>query len=107
MTEDEIIGRLEMRIAFVGPGAVEDIEDALRVLKAWKQRVANAEAEVTYLQAAIKPFADAAGELEDDDHGSIWEHPAAMCITANDLRNCQRLRDTSRSLRAYLEKKND
>lgn len=33
MIEDEIVGRLQARLAFVGPGAVEDIKDAIMVLQ--------------------------------------------------------------------------
>ena len=60
---------------------------------------------IKQLLAALKPFADAADELEDKQHGAIWESPAAMCITANDLRNCQILLDSSRAARAAMEGK--
>jgi len=61
---------------------------------------------IAVLESAIKPFADAADDLEDDHiGGNIWESPAALDITAGDLRNCQRLLDSSRAARAALEKK--
>ena len=58
-----------------------------------KAELEAAEARIAALEAALKPFADAADELEDKEYGAIWESPAAMCITASDLRNCQRLLD--------------
>jgi hypothetical protein len=55
-------------------------------------------ARIAELKAALKPFADAADDLEDEHiGGNIWESPAAMDITAGDLR----------AARAAMEKKND
>jgi len=43
---------------------------------------------ISELVAAIKPFADAADDLDEyhGDHAHIWESPAAMSILAVDLR---------------------
>jgi hypothetical protein len=45
---------------------------------------------------ALKPFADAADSLgEDHDDGAdIWESPAAMCVTAGDLRRARKATTT-------------
>lgn len=45
-------------------------------------------AEIVRLRAALKPFADAVEDLDDNhtDDGDLWESPAAMNITAGDLR---------------------
>lgn len=43
-------------------------------------------AAVPDLFAALRPFAEAALELDDETHGEIWEMPVAMTITAEDLR---------------------
>jgi len=41
---------------------------------------------------ALEAFARAAENLDDatPDRADIWEHPAAMCITAGDLRKAAR-----------------
>lgn len=40
------------------------------------------------VEAALRPFAEAAENLDESDldRYSIWEHPAAMCITVGNLR---------------------
>lgn len=40
------------------------------------------------LQAAAKPFQDAAEDIDDDvpDRSEMWEHPASMNVTAGDFR---------------------
>lgn len=40
------------------------------------------------LEAALRPFAEAADNLEGDEHDSrhLWESPEAMMLTAGDLR---------------------
>ena len=43
------------------------------------------------LLEALKPFADAAVDLDDGETGHIWERPAAMSIDASDLRRAYEL----------------
>lgn len=43
------------------------------------------------LLEALKPFADAAEDLDDGETGHIWERPAAMSIDASDLRRAYEL----------------
>ncbi len=49
----------------------------------------------TDLRAALAPFAAAADDLDDahSDNNGIWEAPAAMSITAGDLRHAASLLD--------------
>ena len=75
----------------------EDItEAASEILKA-ARTILRLRAENEKLRAALKPFADAADDIEhgDKDSYNLWEHPAAMWITIGDLRNCQRILDGS------------
>jgi len=43
-------------------------------------------AENAEMREALKPFAEADGDLEGVDRADIWEHPAALIITIGDLR---------------------
>ena len=43
------------------------------------------------LLEALKPFADAAEDLDEAETGSIWERPSAMSIDASDLRRAAKL----------------
>ena len=45
------------------------------------------------LRAALKPFADAAKELDDVDVGCIYDHPAANSIDCKDLRTARTILD--------------
>ena len=57
------------------------------------------DARIAELEAALKPFADAADDLNEIDDAflksDVWGHPVAMNITINDLR----------AARSALEKK--
>jgi len=56
--------------------------------------LAAAQAENEKLRAALKPFAEAAADLDDNhaDLSPIWESAAAMSIAAKDLRRaCEAL----------------
>ena len=47
---------------------------------------------IAELKAALKPFAEAAICLDDDDEfGHIWEHKTAMLIHFEDLRNARKV----------------
>jgi hypothetical protein len=43
-------------------------------------------ARIAKLKAALKPFADAAVDIDDDEYGHIWERAVAMNIDCDDLR---------------------
>lgn len=49
-------------------------------------------AEVKRLRDALEPFREAAACLDNPnpDNMEIWEHSAAMCITAGDLRRARK-----------------
>jgi len=46
---------------------------------------------IAALEDALRPFATAADDLDDNHSGHIWEAPAAMNLTAEDLRAAARL----------------
>lgn len=50
-------------------------------------------ARIEALEAGLRPFADAAENIEDTqrDTSEVWEHPAALCITLGDLRRARSL----------------
>jgi len=54
----------------------------------WENQLEGAAAEIEKLRAALKPFADAAVGLTDDDEDDeeIWERPVGMDILIGDLR---------------------
>lgn len=54
------------------------------------------DAEIARLRKALKPFADAVESLDDNhtDGGHLWESPAAMNITAGDLRRARAALET-------------
>ncbi|GJE37812.1 hypothetical protein [Methylobacterium persicinum] len=59
--------------------AEERSEDAEASASALRERVA-------VLEAILKPFSEAAENLDDDEHGHLWESPAAMALDAEHLR---------------------
>ena len=70
--------------------------------KAWADNISKAASkinkmqdEIEKLRAALKPFADAADDLEEGETGSLWDRPAAMNITCDDLRNSQLILNSS------------
>ena len=80
-------GRTEMeRTALAFAASLSHDETATATIEALK-------AERDSLLAALKPFQEAAAELEDThrDFQAIWETSAAMCIDAGDLRRAAAL----------------
>ena len=53
---------------------------------------AELRAENERLREALKPFAEAAENLDESDHAvcALWENAAAMLLTAGDLRQARR-----------------
>ena len=49
------------------------------------------EADNARLRDALEPFAAASNDIDDTmrDSSDIWEHPAAICITAGDMRRAR------------------
>lgn len=65
--------------------AAEQLANAARTLQ---QALVEAERKGAAVRDALRPFADAAADLDDETHdrSEIWELPCAMSITAGDLR---------------------
>jgi hypothetical protein len=65
---------------------------ATAAIAAERDRLALANAE---LLAGLKPFGEAAEDVDDDDkdHWGIWEHPATIGLTIGDLRKASALLD--------------
>lgn len=76
----ELVGRLNKFGEHLLPAA-EEYSDELTTLS-------QAAAAITALEAALKPFAEAAESIDDDvpDRAEMWEHPASMQVTAGDFR---------------------
>ena len=55
-----------------------------------RHRIAQSKADaarIAALEEALEPFAEAANNLDDEPDGAeLWEHPAAIVLTAGDLR---------------------
>ena len=49
----------------------------------------NAAKQIAELETALKPFADAAKELNDGDEDDVWNHDIQMSITCDDLRRAR------------------
>lgn len=73
--------------------------EARAALAVIKPHLDAAEAREKRLREALKPFADAAETLDDNEknHWKLWERPVAMDLTVKCLRNaCAALEKTSR-----------
>ncbi len=56
--------------------AFEKLMTSYQTLRAW----------LAAAEAALRPIADAASDLDDNESGEIWERPAAMSIDCDHLR---------------------
>lgn len=56
--------------------------------------------------AALKPFADAAEDIDDSepDNREMWEHPASMAVTVADFRRARTALNPKERLDALLER---
>ena len=54
--------------------------------------------EVVALREALKPFAEAAANIDDNepDHREMWEHPASMSLTVSDFRRAARATESGK-----------
>jgi len=92
--DDDVIGCLGESHLIFGKACAMEVTTAMREvqegLDATRPLVARAD-----LAEALKPFSEAADDLDDDHrHGSdIWEAPAAMAITAGHLRRARQLHE--------------
>jgi hypothetical protein len=84
------IGETTIRIlAKEGAKVFEDGRGLVAADELFKQ---DPYARIAELEAALKPFAEAAICLDDDDEfGHIWEHKTAMLIHFEDLRNARKV----------------
>jgi len=67
-------------------GANTSIGTLTRLLDERIAEIAALRARLTVAITALRPFAYASEDLDDDERGELWEHPAAMSITCEDLR---------------------
>ena len=76
-------------------------EDVSRAFVRCADEVSAQSAEIARLREALKPFADVVDDLDDDhtDDGKLWESPAAMGITAGDLRRARATLETNGGLK--------
>lgn len=85
-----MINVLTARLHIVRKGdsreSIQDRVDAIYALESQANRIAE-------LEAALKPFAEAAEELTDKDQDiwDIWEHHVAQDITVADLRKARKV----------------
>lgn len=72
---------------------IDDYENDMALLKPILKEAREDRDEIKRLREALKPFADAAENLEDTHHDGapIWESAAAMSIAAGDLRTAAKL----------------
>lgn len=70
-----------------------DVPNAIARAERAEAALAKVQAENAEVVGALLPFVEAALCLDNPqpDHMEIWEHPAAMCITAGDLRRARAL----------------
>jgi hypothetical protein len=63
-------------------------DNAVTMWDAERARATAAEAKVALLTEALRPFAEAADSIDDNegDRIEMWEHPASMQVTAADFR---------------------
>ena len=79
----DLIARLDNGLFYTASGEASDAHEQaafmLRELVAERDR----------LREVLKPFADAAENLDDNDkdHWGLWDHPASMDLTVKCLRD--------------------
>lgn len=69
--------------------AVCGVHAALSAMKEKDAEIASLRLRLEKAEAALRPFAEAAEDLEDRDWGPIWERPEAMQIECDDLRKAR------------------
>lgn len=94
----ELVARLRAnRVSRINPGRVLDTLANPDGPEAASE-IDRLSARIGELEAGLKPFAEAAGGLDDDhlDRDDIWEFASAMMINAGHLRQARALANTGR-----------
>ncbi len=86
---DAAVAWAERLRALMTEGSWETVQSE----QAWKARATAAEAQVAAMREGLLPFAEAADDIDDvsRDADHMWEHPAAMSVTAGDFRRARDL----------------